>query len=170
VGLVTIFGRAAGTRRGIVGLVVGLAGVGLAISAAFVGPARATGAVLSSATIPAGVLAKLDAIALRTAKVTGDAHPEWITVVRTTHGKALESATPGDTEPKGNGLVVYLITMKGHFTDELDSGPSGAVTPTGTYLSLVLSARSLTGIDFGLSHHLPPVSPASLGRVFSLAP
>jgi hypothetical protein len=178
--LVATFSQAARTPRGIAGLIVGLAGVGLAIFAAFSGPAanatsaggmraaRPTQVVVRGLPVPAGVVARLDAIALRAAKASGDPRPDWITVVRTTHGKALESATPGDTEPVGNNIAVYLITMKGSFTTNVPT-PSGAAAPTGTYLSLVVSARSFSGLDFGLSKNPPAVSPASLGPVRRLA-
>jgi hypothetical protein len=157
------FGRAARSPRGVAGIIVGLAGVGLAISAAFVGPvATATGAV---AAVPASAVPRLQAIAERAAAADGDGAPQWITVVLTTHGKALESATPGDTEPRSNGLAVYLITMKGRFTASGWSGPSGSRAPAGTYLSLVVDARSFTVTDVGVSPRAPLVSPASLGPV-----
>jgi hypothetical protein len=157
------FGKAARSRRGVAGIVVGLAGAGLAISSAFVGPsANAKGAV---AAVPASAVPRLDAIAARVATADGDPRPAWITAVVTTHGKALESATPGDTEPTGNGTTVYLITMKGNFTDNLAPGPSGSAAPTGHYLSIVINPRSFTVTDFGLSDHPPAVSPASLGPV-----
>lgn len=169
--LIATFSQAARTPRGTAGLIVGLAGVGLAISAAFSGPAaRATQVVVRGLAVPAGLDARLDAIALGAAKANGDPRPEWITVVRTTHGKALESATPGDTEPVGNNIAVYLITMKGTFTANDVPTPAGAAAPTGTYLSLVVSARSFSGLDFGLSKKPPMVSPASLGQVSALAP
>ncbi len=164
----TTFGKAARSRRGIAGIVVGLAGAGFAISAAFVGPsANAKGAV---ATIPASVIPRLDDIAIRVATATGDRRPVWITAVMTTHGKALESATPGDTEPAGNGVTVYLITMKGNFVDDDASVPAGAAAPTGRYLSIVINARSFIVTDFGLSDRPPAVSPASLGAVRYLRP
>jgi hypothetical protein len=157
------FGKAARSPRGIAGIVVGLAGAGLAISSAFVGPsANAKGAV---AAIPASVAARLDAIAARVARLNGDPQPAWITAVVTTHGKALESATPGDTEPTGNGATVYLITMKGTFTDYLASVPSGAALPTGRYLSIVINAQSFMITDYGLSPNPPAVPPSSLGPV-----
>ncbi len=84
----------------------------------------------------------------------------------TTRAKALTSATPGDTEPDGGATVVYLVTIKGHFVCGLCSGPPGSRAPTGTYMSLVITARNFRGeSDFGLSHRPPPVSPASLGPV-----
>jgi hypothetical protein len=159
----TGFGKAARSPRGVAGIIVGLAGAGLAISAAFVGPsAAARGAV---AAVPASAVPRLEAIAERAAAVNGDRSPAWITVVVTTHGKALESATPGDTEPAGNAVGVYLITMKGHFTAADAPRPSGAAAPTGRYLSLVVDARSFAVTDFGISPRPPSVSPASLGPV-----
>jgi hypothetical protein len=159
----TTFAKAARSRRGIAGIAVGLAGAGFAISSAFVGPsANAKGVV---AAVPASVIARLDAIAIRVATENGDPRPAWITAVVTTHGKALESATPGDTEPTGNGATVYLITMKGNFTDDLAPVPSGAAAATGHYLSIVINARLSMITDFGLSDRPPAVSPASLGPV-----
>jgi hypothetical protein len=164
----TTFGKAARSPRGIAGIVVGLTGAGFAISAAFVGPAAsAKGAV---AAVPASAVSRLDAIAIRTARLNGDPRPAWITAVVTTHGKALESATPGDTEPTGNGTTVYLVTMKGTFTDNLAPGPSGSAAPRGRYLSIVINARSFAVTDFGLSERAPAVSPGSLGPVRNLRP
>jgi hypothetical protein len=159
----TTFGKAARSPRGIAGIVVGLAGAGFAISSAFVGPsASAKGAV---AEVPVSLIPRLDEIAIGVAQSNGDPRPAWINVVVTTHGKALESATPGDTEPTGNGATVYLITMKGTFTDDLASIPYGASAPTGHYLSIVINAQSFMVTDFGLSDRPPAVSPASLGPV-----
>ncbi len=164
----TTFAKAARSPRGIAGILVGLAGAGFAISSAFVGPsANAKGAV---AAIPASVVPRLDAIAVRVAAATGDKRPAWITAVMTTHGKALESATPGDFEWAGNGVTVYLVTMKGTFVDYDASIPYGASAPTGHYLSIVINARSFIVTDLGLSNRPPPVSPASLGPVRYLRP
>jgi hypothetical protein len=159
----TTWGKAARSPRGIAGIVVGLAGAGFAISSAFVGPsASAKGAVVA---VPASVVSRLDALAIRVATANGDPRPTWITAVVTTHGKALKSATPGDSEPTGNGVAVYLVTMKGTFTDDLASGPSGSAAPRGDYLSIVINAKTLAVTDFGLSEHAPAVTPASLGPV-----
>jgi hypothetical protein len=161
-----VFSRAARTRRGIAGLLVGLAAVGLGMYAAFAGqPAQAGEGPAPGLAITSGAAVRLDAIAMAAARGNGDARPAWIEVVITTHGKALESATPGDTEPSGNGTTVYLITMKGRFTGYDASVPSGARLPTGTYISLVVNARTFAVTDSGLSQHAPPVAPASLGPV-----
>jgi hypothetical protein len=85
--------------------------------------------------------------------------------VVTTHAKALTSATPGDTEPAGQNVVVYLVTMKGDFVDNYATGPPGAKAPTGTYMSAVVNARSFQPMDYGLRPGPPPVLPSSFGPV-----
>lgn len=115
--------------------------------------------------VPASAIQRLTKIADQAVTVNGGHPVAWATVVVTTHAKALTSATPGDFEPAGQSTVVYLVTIKGHFTAYLSSPPSGAALPTGTYLSLVISAKTFDGTDTGLSHHAPPVAPASLGPV-----
>ena len=85
--------------------------------------------------VPTSALRTLTAIADRVARLDdGHRAPAWVSVVVTTHAKALTSATPGDTEPLGQQTIVYLITMKGHFVAEDASGPPGTHPPTGTYL------------------------------------
>lgn len=94
-----------------------------------------------------------------------DLHPvAWATAVVTTHAKALTSATPGDTTP-GAKTIVYLVTIKGRFVCGLCSGPPGSHAPTGTYLSLVIDAKTFKGTDFGIGPKPPPVSPARFGPV-----
>jgi hypothetical protein len=115
--------------------------------------------------VPASAVPRLMAIADRTARINGDPHPVWVTVVLTTHAKALTSATPGDIVPGADGVPVYLVTMRGHFVCNACSHPPGAKAPRGTYLSLVLIVKTFEGTDFGLSPKPPPVSPASLGPV-----
>jgi hypothetical protein len=166
----TTFSRAARTRRGIAGLVVGAAGVALALTAAVSGqPAKAGSAALPGLRVPAAAVPRLDAIVASFARENGGKQPEWATAVITTHAKALESATPGDTEGQG-ATVVYLVTMKGHFTASEASVPAGAALPTGSYLSVVVNARTFRITDSGLSPKAPPVSPASLGPVRRLRP
>jgi hypothetical protein len=89
----------------------------------------------------------------------------WATAVVTTRAKALASATPGDLIPNDEKTVVYLVTIKGHFVCDLCTGPSGSSAPTGTYLSLVVDAKTFYGTDSGLGPKPPPVAPASLGPV-----
>ncbi|MBO0824319.1 MAG: hypothetical protein J2P27_10745 [Actinobacteria bacterium] len=55
--------------------------------------------------------------------------------------------------------------MKGHFIDYDVPTPPGAHAPTGTYMSLVVDAKTFHTIDYGLSSKPPPVVPASLGPV-----
>jgi hypothetical protein len=135
---------------------------GLAWSGA--GPPRLTGA-----PVPVSAIARLTVLANRAAGANGDASPQWITAVLTTHAKALTSATPGDFVPGADGVRVYLVTMRGRFTAYGSSPPPGAALPTGAYLSLVVDAATFQVLDFGLSPAPPPVPPASLGPVTYLS-
>jgi len=119
----------------------------------------------TGAPVPVSAMARLTAVAGRAAEANGDASPQWMTAVLTTHAKALTSATPGDIVPGTDGGRVYLVTMHGHFTAYGSSPPPGAALPTGEYLSIVVDAATFQVLDFGLSHAPPPVPPASLGPV-----
>jgi hypothetical protein len=100
-------------------------------------------------------------------KLNGGHPVAWATAVATTQAKALTSATPGDTTPGGK-IVVYLVTIKGHFVCNLCSGPPGGRAPTGTYLSIVIEAKNFRGTGAGISPKAPPVSPSQLGPVTQL--
>jgi hypothetical protein len=113
--------------------------------------------------VPAWALQRLTALADQAVKENGGRPPAWATAVVTTHEKALTSATPGDTVPIGQKVIVYLVTIKGHFVLGAASIPSGSHAPTGTYMSLVIEAKTFQGLDFGLSPEPSPVAPASLG-------
>jgi hypothetical protein len=115
--------------------------------------------------VPAPAVARLTVLADRVAQANGDASPEWMTAVLTTHAKALTSATPGDTVSGAGEARVYLVTMRGHFIAYESSPPSGAALPTGRYLSVVVDATTFRVLDLGLSPAPPPVSPANLGPV-----
>jgi len=164
--LVTIFSRAARSRRGIAGILVGLAVIGLALSGAFSGQAaQVRNALVAGQPVPPAAVARLDAIAAAFVKEDGGRPPTWATAVMTTHARALESATPGDFEPQFAKVVVYLITMEGDFIGYEASVPAGAALPTGRYLSIVVNARTYSVMDWGLSPTAPAVSPASLGPI-----
>ena len=138
-----------------------LALVSLALTVASCGGATAT----TGQPVPTPAVPRLTAIAERAARLNGDPHPVSITAVLTTHAKALTSATPGDSIPGADGIPVYLVTIRGHFVCNTCTGPPGSKAPTGTYISLVVDAKTFTGLDFGLSPKPPPVAPASLGPV-----
>ena len=114
--------------------------------------------------VPASAVHRLTAIADRAVTLNGGHPVAWATAVVTTHAKALTSATPGDTTP-GAKAIVYLVTIKGRFVCGLCSGPPGSHAPTGTYLSLVIDARTFAGTDSGLGPKPPPVPPARFGPV-----
>src|SRR5215471_14825727 len=114
--------------------------------------------------VPASAVHRLTAIADRAVTLNGGHPVAWATAVVTTHANALTSATPGDTTP-GRKVVVYLVTIKGHFVCGLCSVPPGAHAPTGTYLSLVINAKTFEGTDFGISPKVPPVLAEHFGPV-----
>jgi len=114
--------------------------------------------------VPASAVHRLTAIADRAVTLNGGHPVAWATAVVTTHAKALTSATPGDTTPGGKAIV-YLVTIKGNFVCHLCSVPPGGHAPTGTYLSLVIAAKTFEGTDFGIGPKPPPVSAAHFGPV-----
>jgi hypothetical protein len=117
--------------------------------------------------VPASAVHRLTALADRAVKANGDHRVEWATAVVTTHAKALTAATPGDTTPGGK-LIVYLVTIKGHFVCGLCSVPPGAHAPTGTYIEMVINAKNFEGTDFGVGPKPPRVPPAQFGPVTHL--
>jgi len=115
--------------------------------------------------VPGSAIRRLTAIVDQFVKVNGAVAPAWVSVVVTTHEKALTSATPGDTVPGNEHTIVYLVTMKGHFIANMASKPYGAKIPTGSYASIVLNAKTFQMMDFGVSPKPPPVASASFGPV-----
>src|SRR5215468_6135503 len=120
------------TRRVVIQLccVVSIAGVLLAGCASAPGAGRPP-APVPGLPVPASAIPRLTAIAAAAVKVNGGETQASITAVVTTHEKALTSASPGDTVPGSEQTVVYLLTMKGHFTAESAPGPAGSRAPTG---------------------------------------
>ena len=114
--------------------------------------------------LPASAVHRLTAIADRAVTLNGRHPVAWATAVVTSHAKALTSATPGDTTP-GGSVIVYLVTMKGHFVCGACSVPPGAHAPAGTYLSLVINAKTFEETDFGIGPKPPPVRAAHFGPV-----
>jgi len=117
--------------------------------------------------VPVSAVHRLTAIAERAVTLNGGHPVAWATAVVTTHARALTSATPGDTTPGGKAIV-YLVTIKGHFVCGPCSVPPGGHAPTGTYLSLVIDARSFEGTDSGIGPKPPPVSADHFGPVTDL--
>jgi hypothetical protein len=77
------------------------------------------------------------------------------------------ASTGSCSEPSGGKTVVYLITMRGHFIAQTASVPAGARLPAGSYLSVVINARTFAVMDWGVSR-AAPASPASLGPMRGL--
>jgi hypothetical protein len=137
-----------------------LAGCGIQHGAGLTATVTATH---QAPAIPAKTQERLLAIAKNLAKLDGDPNPQWISVVASTHEKAVQ-ASSGDLVG-GPDFPAYLITMKGHFADPTWSGPPGSKEPTGEYVTLVVNARTLQGTDYGISPGPPPQPASSLGPV-----
>jgi hypothetical protein len=138
---------------------------GLTIAACGSGSARLTGkqtVAEPGGAVPALAIPRLKAIADQLAKENGHAVPSWVSAVVTSQQKALASINGGSGP--GGQTVVYLVTMKGHFTWG-GSAPVPGHVPTGRYLSLVVPAKTFEVRDVGLSPDPPPISPSSLGPV-----
>jgi hypothetical protein len=129
------------------------------------GPASSPKAAEPGQPVPSLAVHRLTAMADQIVTMDGGHTVAWATAVVTTRAKALTSATPGDFIPNDAKTVVYLVTIKGHFVDYGYSGPPGSHAPTGTYLSLVVNAKTFEGTDGGLGSKPLPVAPASLGPV-----
>lgn len=108
--------------------------------------------------VPSSAVHRLTAMADQIVTMDGGHPVAWATAVVTTRAKALTSATPGDFIPDDAKTVVYLVTVKGHFVDYGYPGPPGSHAPTGTYLSLVVNAKTFEGTDGGLVSEPPPVA------------
>ena len=125
--------------------------------------ASAVSTTQRSSDIPPGTQRRLLAIAMRLAKNEKDPDPEWISVVASSHEKAVR-ASSGDIV-YGPDFPVYLITMKGHFIALGTSGPPGSKPPTGEYVTLVVNAKTLQGTDYGITPGPPPEPASALGPV-----
>jgi len=62
-----------------------------------------------------------------------------------------------------------VVLIKGNFTANGASVPPGGHAPNGHYWSTIVDARSLDGVESGLTDQPPPVSLQSLGPVSTLA-
>ena len=154
------------SRRAVRNLLV--AGVAAAAAAAAVATLSSTANGSASVAIPSPAASKLAAIMLQVAATSGDAQPESITAVTTTHTQALEAATPGDTIPGSDSETVYLAVMKGNFTLSSASVPPGGHAPAGHYLAMTFDPATFSVLDVGLSDDPPAVSLSSLGPVSDL--
>ncbi len=118
--------------------------------------------------MPRSTVSRLTSFALRLARSSGDPRPDSVLVVRTTHARALRVATPGDTVPGNGSKLVYLVVMRGDFTANFASPPSGGRLPTGTYLDFTIDPATFKVLDLGLNHHAPVIALSNFGPVTRL--
>jgi hypothetical protein len=149
---------------GLAGLM--LAGCGSAQLTTAAGDGRVPGS-----PVPVSAIPRLRSIA--NSFVRGDSliTPAWVSVVTTSHEKALAAAAPTEEAVVGVGNVtVYLMTMKGRFValPVASPLPPGKGPLTGSYLSVVVDAKTFQVVDLGLGTKPPPALSGSLGPVMYL--
>jgi len=115
--------------------------------------------------VPSRAVRRLTAMADQFVKIDGDNPVQWAIAVVTTHAQALRAVMPGESEPLGGAVVVYVVTIKGRFVCNTCKGPSGSPAPTGTYASFVLGANGSSEGDFGLGNQPPAIPLSRLGPV-----
>jgi hypothetical protein len=142
-----------------------LAGVGLCVAAgaALLGSCGAADATseagAGNTTLPSSIAspsssppvqppAWLLEAATQEAKDCGDPHPELAEWVTSRKHEAVRVLS-GD-EMFDNDFAVFVVVLKGHFTDTKSFAPPGAPDPTGTWLFAVYDARTHGGVGFGL--------------------
>jgi hypothetical protein len=108
-----------------------------------------TGAAVRPAAPRFTTPASFTALALKAAKVNGDAHPASVTYVKTTSAQAaaFTGKRPGKSHP------VYVIQMRGHFNGRYASVPRGAKHPAGDTMVMVVNAVTGQLTDAGLTRH-----------------
>jgi hypothetical protein len=131
----------------------------VALAASSLAPSASAGAAAPNAPdIPLAVRTALLEYAMRDAAIHGDAHPDDIEAVRTTHKKAgsLKGGTgsnpPGDTP-------VYVVAMRGHFICHCAAPRSDHhPVPPGSVITFEIPAAStpeLEVIRWGLGNRYP---------------
>jgi hypothetical protein len=93
---------------------------------AFAGP-------VPGSPVPASAIERLTLIADNVVKANGGGvAPAWVSVVVTTHGRALASATPCDWVAGDMQAIVYLMTMEGQFVHRGPRPPRAKARPVPT--------------------------------------
>lgn len=134
--------------------------------------ARVVSGLVPGSPVPASAIPRLRAVADQYVQGDSLTAPQWVSVVATSHKKALAAATPVEESVTGIGnIAVYLMTLKGRFSPLPVPSPlpSGKGPLSGKYLSIVVDAKTFEVLYLGLGNSPPPVSPASLGPVTYLA-
>jgi hypothetical protein len=98
--------------------------------------------------LTAAKLARLKATVRSTAAADGDAQPSSVMVYATRRHEANIAAGAG-TGVFGR-TPVYLVIIRGHFVCDSCSGPAGSAAPTGDVVTLVVSRKTLLGLDGGI--------------------
>ena len=118
------------------------------------------------ATISEATFGRLTQIAQREAQSLGDARVQSAEVVLTTRRRMNKALGFGYQASEDQNAKVFVIQLRGTFTCNECSHPSGANAPTGSAAQDVLTFGSLTTSDFGLTPN--PVVMQRMGPVMRL--
>lgn len=102
------------------------------------------------------------AIALKTAAAAGDSTP---TLIQHSEGSRHQANLIASGDIVGGSQWSYLIAERGRFTANSTYAPRGGREPSGTVLTLIVSARTGQVTDTGISNRYPDL--AKLGHVYT---
>jgi hypothetical protein len=105
--------------------------------------------------IAPSLAAELLSLARREALANGEGHPYDIEAVSTTFAGASRAEGSYTVSPSAGSQPVYLVAMRGRFSCGTCKVPAGARAPTGTVLTLTLTAPGLLRGGFGLGPDYP---------------
>lgn len=113
--------------------------------------------------------ADITAFALKTAAADNDPQPQSIEWVLTNRDAAERLSNDGNPVNKGvASTTVYLVQMEGSFKHSSATPPGDFKQPTGTFVTLVVDARTGELYDYGLSGK--SIELGVLGRVVTALP
>lgn len=101
------------------------------------------------------------------AKANGDADPSSVTVFASRRHEANIAAGAGSGVP--GSQPVYLVIIRGTFVCTGCTRPAGAAPPRGDVMTMVLTRKTLRGLDSGIGGQVDtskvgPGLPLQLGR------
>ena len=119
----------------------------------------------ASQTAVSPLVRELSADARRAIRLNGGRHVTREQAVATSH-KAAARLLFGGSGVVDDNERVYVIQLIGHFVGYTASWPAGGHAPTGPVMVIVLDAKTLRTVDWGLSAHAHALS--KLGTPFDL--
>ena len=111
---------------------------------------------------------EVDQFAVNASLRYGDTSPSSVSWV-TTNRQAANSLLGAELPDTASGVPVYLLEVKGQFTDFNAKVPRGAKAPTGTILTLVIRQSDGEVVDSGVQDQSNDLSTLGTAQTNSLA-